>query len=63
MTAKAIDRATGRPYGDHGQATDAINFAIDQLGSGDQDAFLRCWRDGDLSEFPEFYTYLRDRGL
>lgn len=62
MTARTIDRTTGRPVGDHGRAEDAINFAIDQLDA-EQDTFLRAWRSGDLSEFPDFYDWLRERGL
>lgn len=65
MATAAIDRSTGRPYGDHGRAEDAINFAIDQLGmeGEEQDPFLRAWREGALEDWPEFYTWLKDRGL
>lgn len=32
----------------------AINFAIEQ--GIDADDFLRAWREGDLSEYPEYQT-------
>lgn len=52
------DPRTGRPWGDHGTAMQAINFAFDQL-SVERDTFLKSWREGDLDEWPEFYEWLR----
>jgi hypothetical protein len=59
-----LDPKTGRPFGDHGTAAQAIEFALD---SGDSyfevDTFLRHWREGDLDEWPEFYAWLADQSL
>ncbi|MEQ1950962.1 hypothetical protein ABMA59_06045 [Mesorhizobium sp. CN2-181] len=52
-----IDPRTGRPIGDHGTAIQAINYALD-VERDDREAFLRCWREGDLEEWPEFYAWL-----
>lgn len=57
MTKDRIDPRTGRTYGDHGTAMQAINFALDHL-SIERDTFLKCWREGDLDEWPEFYVWL-----
>lgn len=57
----AIDPRTGRSFGDHGTAQEAIDFALDAMGSVDGWAvatFLRCWREGDLESYPEFYLWL-----
>lgn len=54
------DADTGRPYGDHGTATQALEWAFTHEG-GDWDAmdFLRAWRDGSAwEEWPEFYEWL-----
>lgn len=54
------DENTGRPFGDHGTATQALEWAI-QNGSGNWDAmdFLLAWRDGSAwEEWPEFYEWL-----
>jgi hypothetical protein len=29
--------------------------------STEVDTFLRAWREGDLDEWPEFYSWLRER--
>ncbi len=52
-----INRNTGRPYGDHGTAEQAIEYAMNHA-DGEIDAFLRCWQQGALDEWPEFYTWL-----
>lgn len=51
------DARTGRPYGDHGTAMQAIEFALDHLHV-EHDTFLNSWREGDLDEWPEFYAWL-----
>lgn len=56
----SIDTRTGRPVGDHGTALQAVNFALDHEDSGDTNTFLRCWREGDLAEWPEFYEWLAE---
>lgn len=58
-----IDPRTKRPYGDHGTALDAIEFALELVsqggGPGDGEDFLRAWRDGSApEEYPEFYEAL-----
>lgn len=58
-----IDPNTGRPYGDHGTATDAINYALSRETGGDAATFLYCWREGNLDEWPEYYGWLRKQGL
>jgi hypothetical protein len=55
---------TGRPIGDHGTANDAIEYVLEShvdLGCPAED-FLRCWRVGDLDEWPEFYKWLKQKG-
>jgi hypothetical protein len=59
--AGPIDLCTGRPIGDHGTATQAIDYAIDHEGSAFADAFLRAWREGDLDEWPDFYAWLKQK--
>lgn len=61
----AIDPRTGRAWGDHGTASEALEYALDH-GDGDlcnMEAFLRCWREGDLEEWPEFYSWLNRAGV
>ncbi|HLP67796.1 MAG TPA: hypothetical protein VK181_09780 [Rhizobium sp.] len=55
-----INRKTGRPYGDHGTAEQAIEYALDHAG-GETDTFLRAWQQGALDEWPEFYTWLKEQ--
>jgi len=56
----STDPRTGRRFGDHGTAEQAIDFAL----AGNNEAwtqeteFLRCWRTGDLDEWTEFYPWL-----
>jgi len=50
-----------RTPGDHGSALDAIDYALDHEPDGDAATFLRRWREGDLSEWPEFYEWLAKR--
>lgn len=47
----------------HGTALDAVDWAVDFNDDDPADAhtFLHCWREGDLSEWPEYYEWLRDR--
>lgn len=58
----AFDPRTGRPYGDHGTAIEAIQFAAE---SGkvpmEEAAFLKNWMEGNLDQFPEYYSWLKDR--
>lgn len=61
---KQIDMRTGRPYGDHGSANDALDFALDWGLCSEPDTFLRAWRDGSaVDEWPEFYSWLFSREL
>ncbi len=57
-----IDPNTGRPLGDHGKASDAIDYALDVLDFIDDPIqFLIDWRDGSaVEEWPEFYDWLKD---
>ncbi len=52
-----IDPRTGRHFGDHGTAVQAINYALDHEPD-DGMTFLKAWREGDLGEWPEFYAWL-----
>lgn len=56
-----IDTRTGRPWGDHGTANDAVEYALDEVDIVEEGDFLRAWREGDLEEWPEFYTWLAKR--
>lgn len=47
-----------RSRDDHGTANQAIDFAIDYTLCDDAATFLRSWQQGDLAEWPEFYTWL-----
>lgn len=55
------DPNTGRPFGDHGSAEQALHW-ISENGDGDpanDQEFLRAWRDGEAwEEWPEFYKWL-----
>ena len=56
----SIDPRTGRPYGDHGTANQVIEYILQprvDLGCPAED-FLKCWREGDLEEWPEYYEWL-----
>jgi hypothetical protein len=55
-----IDKRTGREVGDHGTALQAINFVLDRDKSDpfDKLEFLTAWREGNLDEWPEYYTWL-----
>lgn len=57
-----IDPHTRRPFGDHGDANDAIEWALDHAPAFDEVSFLRCWREGNLGEWPEFYAWLKENG-
>lgn len=56
----SIDQRTGRPFGDHGTSSEAIEYALDAFWPGGIE-FLSAWRDGGLDEWPEFYEWLRAR--
>jgi hypothetical protein len=58
-----IDPNTGRPYGDHGTANDAIEYALDVLDFIDGPMeFLNDWREGAaFEEWPEFYRWLANK--
>lgn len=54
-----IDRRTGRPFGDHGTALRALQFAFDKLHDDvERMDFLREWWHGG-PEYPEFYAWLK----
>jgi hypothetical protein len=54
-----VDPRTKRPFGDNGTAGQALEYALDHMDNyADMDVFLRAWREGDLDEWPEFYTWL-----
>lgn len=54
-----LDPRTGRMFGDHGTAAQAIEFLLDvQQAPGEETEFLRAWRQGDLDEWPEYYEWL-----
>lgn len=58
-----IDSRTGRPVGDHGSGTDAIEFALERIEDHyDRQDFLTAWLHGDLFEYPDFYEWLRKEG-
>jgi len=57
-TVEMMDPRTGRPLGDHGTASEAIDFALDYNLCTEPDTFLRSWRMGSLDEWPEFYEWL-----
>lgn len=59
-----LDPRTGRPFGDHGTAGDAIDFALDGqfVGYDETELFLEAWRDGTAhDEWPEYYEWLKGR--
>jgi hypothetical protein len=51
---------TANARSDFGSAQQAIDWSIDHNPDGDleSEAFLRCWREGDLDEWPEFLAWL-----
>lgn len=57
---EGLDPKSGRPWGDHGEAVQAIRWALDHNPEGDCMAadFLRDWESGDLEQWPEFYAWL-----
>jgi len=46
-----------------GNAQDAMDYALDVVfpAGNEGDTFLRSWREGDLSEWPEYFTWLAAR--
>jgi hypothetical protein len=62
LSGKSYQLQTGRPLGDHGAAQDAIDFLLDhRQAPGEETEFLRCWREGNLEEWPEYYAWLASR--
>lgn len=62
--ASLFDPRTDRPLGDHGTAEQVIDYILQprvDLGCPAED-FLKCWREGDLDEWPEFYDWLAQQG-
>lgn len=60
------DPRTGRPFGDHGTANQAIEYALDaskhDFDVANQIEFLKAWREGGaFEEWPEFYAGLADQ--
>ena len=54
-----IDPRTGRPLGDHGTASQAIEFLLyHRQAPGEETEFLKAWQEGDLADWPEFYEWL-----
>lgn len=61
-TKISLDPRTGRQYGDHGSAADAVDFLLDShQAPGEETEFLKSWRQGSLDEWPEFYEWLAKR--
>jgi len=61
---EAIDPTTKRPVGDHGTASQAMDYAL----AGDNEVwtqeveFLQAWREGRAAEeWPEFYEWLNEQ--
>lgn len=52
------DPHTGRAFGDHGTAHQAIDFALTTPAGFECANFLAAWRSGDLKSWPEFYAWL-----
>jgi hypothetical protein len=64
MAENKIDPLTGRAFGDHGTANDALEWALDHGPDVDFEAigFLIDWRDGSAFEkYPEFYIWLKEQ--
>lgn len=60
-STSAIDKRTGRPFGDHGTGDQAIDWIMNHAGMDDRcecEVFLKSWMEGDLDEWPEFYEWL-----
>ena len=62
IETERLDPNTGRPFGDHGTSTQAIDWVLNHSDDNDscnQVAFLKAWQEGDASEeWPEFYEWL-----
>ncbi|BBF79895.1 hypothetical protein [Asticcacaulis excentricus] len=59
IKAYETDPRTGRKFGDHGTADQAVRFAFARDYSHHEiGEFIEAWRNGDLSEWPEFYEWL-----
>jgi hypothetical protein len=60
---KHIDPRTGRTFGDHGTAADAIGYLLDmdnprEIADGEVWEFIKDWAMGDLDAWPDFYVWL-----
>jgi len=57
-----IDPTTSRPFGDHGTASQAIEWLLNvnrDTDPGNAVEFLRAWQQGNAAtEWPEFYVWL-----
>jgi hypothetical protein len=55
-----FDPNTGRPFGDHGTAAQALEWALNHYGDQFEGLdFLRAWQTGEAwEEWPEFYEWL-----
>ena len=61
----STDPTTGRPFGDHGTGSDAIEFALEHIDDfGDAIEFLRSWFEGGAKEdgWDDFYDWLKETG-
>lgn len=61
---QAMDARRRERPGDHGEAMDAIDWTLDHCPDGGVEAytFLKCWREGNLDEWPDYYFWLREAG-
>lgn len=56
---------TGLTWGDHGTAQQALHWIMhvaDDTDPYNTLDFLKCWEEGDLTDWPEYYTWLKDNG-
>lgn len=55
------DPRTGRPWGDHGTGSQAIEWALHVNRDGQVEEFLTEWEcGGAYEEWPEFYEWLNN---
>lgn len=62
--SKLTDPKTGLPFGEHGRAQDAIDYALSNyLDLHKIPLFLHSWQHGhSADEWPEYYDWLK-RGI
>ena len=60
-----IDPNTGRPFGNHGTADDALEYAFNVIEDwGKIPDFLACWMDGEAHDlWGEFYDWLAEKEM